>query len=314
MSPKTSAALSLVLVMSIWGSTYAVTKSALAEVPPWLFAVMRFGIAVAILVPLAQAQGGPAVLPKPLPLVPLALMGLTGVALFFSLANLGLVYTTATEAALLQGSVPACTAALASLFAGERVGRLRALGIVVAAVGVALVVLLGQHAGEASDPLLGNLLVLGAVLAWSVYTILGRGLRHAPQLAVTTYSTLFGLALLLPLAGYELVARPPAAISPGTWLQAFYLGAVSVALGFLLYLRALRALDASQVANFVCLTPVSGAICGAVFLGERLAPGQLLGGLLVLIGVWLSTRTPQSGPPAGDAQTSVPRNHGLGGE
>ena len=298
MSARTSAALSLVLVMSIWGSAYAVTKSALTEVPPWLFALLRFGVAGAILLPLTQARGGPALLPRPLPLVPLALMGLTGVTLFFSLANLGLLYTTATEAALLQGSVPACTAALASLFAGERVSRMRALGIAVAAIGVALVVLLGQHAGEASNPLLGNLLVLGAVLSWSAYTILGRGLRHAPQLQVTTYSTLIGTLLLVPPAGYDLVARPPAAISVGTWLQALYLGTASGALGYLLYVRALRTLDAGQVANFVCLTPVSGVICGAVFLGERLAPGQLVGGLFVLVGVWLSTRTPPSNVPA----------------
>ena len=292
MSAKASAALSLVLVMSIWGSAYAVTKSALAEVPPWLFALMRFGIAVIVLVPLAQLQGGPAVLPKPLPLVPLALMGLTGVTLFFSLINLGLVYTTATEAALLQGAVPACTAALAGLFAGERVGRLRALGIVLAAVGVALVVLRGQPAGEAPNPLLGNLLILGGVLSWAAYTILGRSLRHAPQLQVTTYSMLLGTLLLLLPAGYDVLARPPVTLSPATWLGALYLGVASGALGYLLYVRALRALDAGQVANFVCLTPVSGVICGALFLGERIAPGQLLGGLVVLVGVWLSTRTP----------------------
>ncbi len=290
MSAKTSAALSLVLVMSIWGSAYAVTKSALNEVPPWLFAVLRFGIAASILVSLARVWDRPAPRSKPLPLGALALMGLTGVTVFFTLANVGLLYTTATEAALLQGSVPACTAALAGLFAGERIGLKRGAGIVVAAIGVGLVVLLGQHAGAASNPLLGNLLVLGAVVSWSAYTILGRRLRHAPQLQVTAYSMLIGLLLLLPFAGYDLLVRPPASISPQTWLGAAYLGTASGAFGFVLYIRALRTLDAGQVANFVCFTPVSGAICGAVFLGERLAPGQLAGGLLVLAGVWLSTR------------------------
>jgi drug/metabolite transporter (DMT)-like permease len=295
MSPRAWAIAGLVLVMTIWGSTYAVTKSAVAEVPPWLFALMRFGIACAILLPLAQAQGGLSLLRKPPPLGALGLLGLTGVTIFFLCLNLGLVYTTATAGALLQGSVPACTAALATLILGERIGRAHAVGIAVSAVGVAVVVLAGERREDAPNPLLGNLLVLGSVISWSTYTVLVRRLRHAHPVAVTAYSTLAGTLMLVPAATYDLAVQPPGPFSQVAWLQALYLGTGAGAFGYLLYNHALRFLGASQVANFVNLTPVVGVLCGTLFLDEALVPLQLLGGLLVLAGVSLSTRHQAAG-------------------
>ena len=71
----------LVLVMLIWGSTYVVTKAGLDELPPMMFALLRFSVASACLVPLALLRGGAAALPGPWPWRTLALMGLTGVVL-----------------------------------------------------------------------------------------------------------------------------------------------------------------------------------------------------------------------------------------
>ena len=295
MSPRARAIAGLVLVMTMWGSTYAVTKSAIAEVPPWLFALLRFGVACAILLPLAQLRGGPALLAKPPPLRALGLLGLTGVAVFSLCINLGLVYTTATAGALLQGSVPACTAVLATLILGERIGRVHTVGIAVSAVGVAVVVLAGERREDAPNPLLGNLLILVAVLCWSTYTVLARRLRHADQVAVTAYSTLAGTLMLVPAATYDLVVQPPGPLSQVAWLQVLYLGVGCGAVGYLLYNRALRFLGASQTASFVNLTPVVGVLCGTLFLGEALVPAQLLGGLLVLAGVSLSTRSQTGG-------------------
>jgi drug/metabolite transporter (DMT)-like permease len=281
--------------MLFWGSAYPVTKAALADVPPWLFALMRFGVTVAVLVPLARARGGPALLPKSLSLGMVALLGLTGVTVFVLCTTLGLVYTTASAGALLQGSVPAFTAALAAVILGERVGRPQALGIVASGLGAAIVVLAGEPRQEAPNPLLGNLLILGAVLAWSTYTVLVRRVRHADQFALAASSTLLGTLLLVPAAAYDVATRPPFTISPSAWLGAIYLGIGAGALGYLLYNRALRFLGAGQVATFINLTPVVGVASGVLFLAERLLPLQLLGGALVLLGVWLSTRGPSAG-------------------
>lgn len=289
-SPKAFAVVSLVLVMLIWGNAMVVIKVAQDEVPPLLLVLLRFALASAILLPLAQARGGLDTLPRPLPIGTLALMGLTGVTLFFTGVGLALLYTTVSASALIQGAIPAVTASLAVLLLGERFSRGRALGIGLSVLGV-LVLMIGEDGGrDAPNPLLGNLLVVGAVVAWSIYTILGKRLQHAPQLAVTTYSTLVGTLLVLPLAAWDLAHFSWGTMSAGVWVAVVYLGAGASALSFLLWNRALQVLDASQVGNFVNLLPLVGIVSAALFLGELPAVGQLTGGALVLAGVWLVVR------------------------
>ena len=297
MSARVFAYGSLLVVMLVWGSTFAVTKSALAEVPPLLLALLRFGVASAVLVPLAQARGGLDLLPRPLPLFSLSLMGLVGVTLFYVAYNLSLVYTSATEAALVQGCIPAVAAVLAIAFLGERLSARRALGIGTSVLGVAVVVGGGADGVDAPNPLLGDLLMLGASCCWAVYTILGKRLQRASQLAVTTYSSLIGTLLLVPAGAYDLATRPPSAVSAGTWLIVLYLGVIASALPFLLWNRALLHLDASQATNFLNLLPVVRVVTTAALLGEVPPAGQLLGGVLVMAGVWLSSATPPGTRP-----------------
>lgn len=286
---KIRASAALVLVMLIWGSTPVVTKSALTEMPPLLLAFLRFWIASALLVPLVQSRGGLALLPRPLPFGTLVVMGLTGVTLFFITFNLSLSYTSASQGSLIQGSLPAVTTALATLTLGERMERKRVMGIGVSTVGVALIVLTGGS-DDAPNPRLGNLLMLGAVLSWAVYTILGKRLRQVSGLAVTTYSSFLGALFLLPAGAYDLVLHPLVDISLGTWLAVLYLGAGASALAYVLWNSALQVLEAGQAAIFTNLIPLVGVVSAAIFLGETLNLQQLLGGALVLVSVWFVVR------------------------
>jgi drug/metabolite transporter (DMT)-like permease len=288
-SDRSITILSLLLVMLLWGSTYVVTKAVIAEVPPLLLAFLRFAIASAILVALARARGGTRRLPRPTPWGTLALMGFAGVTVFYIGFNSALANTTAAAASLLQATAPAVTAVLAAVFLAERLRLRRGVGIGLSLVGAALVVLASAGGADAPNPLLGDLLMLLAVLAWAVYTILGKGFAAVPSLAVTAYGGVLGTLFLLPAAAYDLATRPPTHVSLATWLAILYLGAGPSALNYLLWNRALRVLDASAVANFLNLVPLIGVASATIFLGEALLPTQLLGGALVLVGVWLSS-------------------------
>jgi drug/metabolite transporter (DMT)-like permease len=292
---------SLLFVMLVWGSAFAVTKVALAEVPPLLLALLRFAIASVLLATLIRVRGSWAPL-RSLPLGRLTSLGLTGVSVYFLCFNFGLVYTTATDGALIQGAIPAVTAGLAAVVLGEDLTRARALGIGVSILGVVLLVLAGGRGGDAADPLLGNLLMVASVLSWSAYTVLGKGMQHLPRLPVTAATMLIGTVLLTPAAAYDLVVRPPAAVSSGGWLAVAYLGAGATALGYLVWDRALRSLDAGQVAGVLNLIPVIGVASAALLLGETPYPAQLGGGALVLAGVWLSTGTAAERTPRARGQ------------
>jgi drug/metabolite transporter (DMT)-like permease len=279
----------LLIAVVIWGGSYAVTKSGLSELPPMLFALLRYCVASVVLVPLALARGGMAKLPRPVPWRTLALMSLTGVAVYYVFFNLALTYTTASQVALIQSSIPAITAVMAALWLGERAGRLRIIGIALAVAGVALVVARTQPDASARNPIVGSALAFASVLFWSGYTILAKRIADADAIAVTTIVTVLGTLLLIPAALVEGKGISIPAISAEGWLKIAYVGALSSAVSYLLYNRALRDVDASLAGTFINLGPVIGVISGVVLLGETITPLGIAGGVLALIGVWIST-------------------------
>ena len=288
MGNRVSAVVLLLLVVIIWGSSFAVAKASLAEVPPVLFALLRYAVASLLLVALSQMRGGLAKLPRPAPWGVIALMGLTGVTLYYIGYNFSLYYTTASQGALVQSFIPVVTALLAAAFLKESLSAKRLLGIGISTAGVLLIMALAQSSADALNPVLGHALMLGAVVVWAVYTILAKRLAHIDQLVVTALSAVFGTLFLIPFALFELRGRSFPAISSGGWLSVLYLGAVSSAGGYLLYNRSLKHLEASQTANFLNLMPVIGVATAVLFLGEDLTLWQILGGALVLVGVWIS--------------------------
>jgi drug/metabolite transporter (DMT)-like permease len=284
----------LLIAVVIWGVAYVVTKSGLSELPPMLFALLRYCVASLLLVPLALARGGLAKLPRPIPWKTLLLMALTGIALYYILFNLALTYTTASQTALIQSSFPAVMAIMAVLWLHERLSRRRILGILLAVVGVALIVARTQPDASARDPVLGNGLTFATVLLWSAYTILAKRVANADPIAVTAIVALLGTIMLIPAAVIENANEPLPSISAEGWLPIIYLGALASAASYLLYMRALRDLDASLAGTFVNLSPVIGVISGVVFLGESITSLAIVGGGLVLAGVWISSVQSQS--------------------
>jgi drug/metabolite transporter (DMT)-like permease len=281
----------LLAAVAIWGSTYVVTKAGVETVPPMLFALLRYCVASLLLVPLALVRGGGV---TALPRGTLALMGLTGVALYYTGFNVALTYTTASQGALVQASIPVVTAIMAVLWLRERLSPRRAVGIALAVIGVLLIVARAEPDADARSPVLGNLLMLGTVVVWGIYTMLAKRAADADPILVAAGVTLVGTLLLIPGALVEATSGPMPRIAPAAWLRIAYLGVFPSALGYLLYNRALRDLDASQVGAFTNLSPLIGAVSGVVVLGERVTALAIVGGAAVIAGVWLST----SGQPS----------------
>jgi drug/metabolite transporter (DMT)-like permease len=219
-------------------------------------------------------------------------MALAGVAVYQIAFNLALGYTTASQAALVQSSTPAITAIMAVVWLRERLPRRRILGIGLAVAGVLLIVSRTTPDANARDPLTGNLLMFGTVLAWSVYTMLAKRAADLDPLLVTAGVSALGTLMLVPAALVETPRGVASTISVASWIKIVYLGAFASAGSYLFYNRALRDLEASQVGAFVNLVPVIGAVSGVVVLGETLAPLAMLGGALVIGGVWIASRGP----------------------
>jgi drug/metabolite transporter (DMT)-like permease len=280
------AILALLCAMIVWGSTFIVTKILLEESGPFFVTVGRFLIGLAVLLPFAYREGfhfGLALRPGFL------LFGLTGVALFFGLQNLGLLFTSAGNAALMQAGIPAATAVLAYLFLNERIPRMRLFGIGLSVLGV-LLVSGTTPTGGAPLSLLGNALIVGSVLAYGAYATQGKALRTGdryPAAVATAASFAAGLILLSPFLVGELLLVGTPELSLWGWLILLYLGVGASALTLFLWNFALRYVEATAAAIYINLIPVIGLLFSLAF-GETVSTVQLLGGTLAIAGVLLS--------------------------
>ena len=221
----------------------------------------------------------------------MALLGLTGVTLYYVTSNLALYYASASQGALVQSAIPAVTAVLAALVLKERLARRQWVGIGLSVLGVLLVAAAAPASNEGRNPLLGAALMAGAVLVWAVYTVLAKQAAQADPFLLTAYSAVLGTLCLAPIALFELRGQPLPALGAADWLRLAYLGTLSSAFGYFLYNRSLAQLDAGQTASFVNLLPIAGVAIAVIFLGEHVLPLQLVGGAVVLAGVWITTRT-----------------------
>jgi drug/metabolite transporter (DMT)-like permease len=285
------AILALLATVLIWGSSFIVAKAALREVGPLTLNALRFLVAFPILLVPAWRRGYRLRLyARPT----FWWFGLTGVVLYYTLQNVGLVYTSALGTALVLSIIPAVTALLAAWLLNERLAARQWVGIGLALAGAALVGLATGSSQDAPRPWLGNLMILGSVLAWAIYTIQGKRLSAAyPAVVATTAATGAGLLLLLPLAvGEVALAGWPRFTLVGA-LAILYLALASTALPMFLWNVALSHVGASVASAYLNLVPIVG-VGLALLAGEAVSPWQVVGGVLALLGVWISSRTEPS--------------------
>jgi drug/metabolite transporter (DMT)-like permease len=274
--------------MFVWGSTYVVTKTVVREIPPLTLAVLRYLIAAGVLVPIAMRRGGLLRLPRPLPMAPLAWMGLTGIAILTVGFNYGLIYGSASQGALLYALTPAAVAIAAVFGLKETLSRRRIAGIILSIAGTALVVASGGTDRAGPRPLLGALCMVAGVVAWAQYTVIAKRLADADQVVVIACVSTLGMAMLLPFAAGELLEGALPRPTPAAWGGALFLGAVASAIAYVVYNLVLRELDASLVGAYFTLDPIVGVATAILFLGEELRWGQVVGGVIAIVGMWLA--------------------------
>ena len=168
-SGRRLAVLALVATMTIWGSSFVVTKLVIGEAGPFALTALRFGLGLLVLLPFAYRHG----FRFRLALEPAFLLfGLTGVAMVYGLQTMALVFTSAANIALISAGVPTVAAVLARAFLKERIPSARLFGIGLSVLGIGLV---GGATPSGADPsgtvFLGNALMVGAVVAYGAYAV-----------------------------------------------------------------------------------------------------------------------------------------------
>ncbi len=281
----------LSLAALFWAGNFVVGKAASARIPPVGLAFWRWVLALAVLLLIAGrrlAADWPALRGAWRVLLP---AGVLGVGCFNMLVYVGLHGTTATNGLLLQSACPAFIVALAFVVGAGRASRRQVAGIGVSLLGVIVILTRGAPSALAALRFArGDLWVLGAVLAWAVYTLL---LTRRPPgvhpLSLLAFLVAIGVAWMAPFYLHERAGGARMALDAPTVASVLYVALFASLGAYVLWNEGVARIGPSRAGVFIHLMPAFGSVLAVTLLGEAFRPFHLAGIALILAGVWLAS-------------------------
>ncbi|AUG08009.1 DMT family transporter [Pseudomonas sp. S09G 359] len=285
----------LAAVTMIWGGTFVAGRFLADQLNPLLAASLRFVLAsLGLLLFLACARIRLA-RPSPRQMAQLAVLGFFGIFFYNLCFFYGLQYINASRASLIVALNPAVIGVASWLLLKERLGRLKLLGIGLCLAGAATVIVSRnpQLLQATANAWVGDLLILGCVAGWGVYSLYSRGLSQSlGPLQTVTWSVLLGTLMLAvtTLVTGNLTVEALGSVHLPQLLSLAYLGLLGSALAYIGYYDGIRRIGATRAGVFIALNPLTAVICGALLLGEHLTIPMLVGGAVILLGIYLCNK------------------------
>jgi drug/metabolite transporter (DMT)-like permease len=285
--------LAFAILYLVWGSTYFAIRVGVSEVPPFLFAAMRFLIAGLVLYGWIIARGEPS--PRGVQWASASLL-----AILFFVLDYGLVYWAEQRvpsgiAAVMMATTPAFMALWEiSFLRTQRLTVRLAVALLIGLGGVAVLMSRSLNVGGAPIDRAGAVAIIVAALSWSVASILTRKLPlPSSQVMSSAVQMLVGgmfLALTAAALG-EFRAFHPWTISRGAWLALLYLTVAGSIMAFTAYVWLIHHESPTKVVTYAYVNPVVAVLLGYFLGGEALGRRTILGALFVLISVVVITTT-----------------------
>lgn len=287
----------LVLASLFWSGNMVMGRGLRADLPPVALAFWRWAIALLCVLPLALPH-----LKAQWPLLRgawrrLLFLGVFGVGCYNTFSYIALQYTTATSATLLNSFIPVVTSVLAGVFLGKRLGHSEVVGGLVSLGGVLLLIAQGSLQTLLGLTLnAGDLWMLVAVLAWSIYTV---GLQWRPQgvhpILLLAALIVVGLGVMLPMYAWELHLGRSMHLHTGSVLGIVYAGVAAAFLGFVCFNAGVAVVGPAVGSLFIHLMPIFASILSTLLLGEHPAWYHYAGMALVFGGIVLTLSQPAPG-------------------
>ncbi len=281
----------LILPPLFWSGNAVVGRAMAMDIPPVAFNFWRWALALAIVLPLAAPRAvrqWPAVRARWKTVVVLGILGITAYNSFLYTA---VQTTTAVNVGLISATMPVMIVVLSWLWLGDRIGPRQAAGVAVALAGVVLVVGRGNPAVlVAVAPVPGDLWMLGAAAAWSIYSVVLR--RHPVALdpmMLLTVTVAAGLVAAAPLYLYHYGLTLPFALTPETLATMAYVAAFPSVAAYGAWNSGVATAGPNVAGYYSYLLPVFTGLMAVGFLDEPLRWFHLVGLAVVFAGIWLST-------------------------
>jgi drug/metabolite transporter (DMT)-like permease len=277
---------------SIWGGMYVVSDVVLRSIPPFTLLTMRLVIGILVLALLPSTRKGLA-LPRH-DVLRLLGVGIVGFGVSLGAQFVGTQLARAINGAVITSASPAFILLFAWLILREPLTLTRIGAVALASLGV-LIVLNLSNFDLSSQTFVGNLALTIAALTWGAYSVLVRRVSSDyPTLIISFYALAGGLIVAVPAALFEIARQPIGPLTFDLVLGILYLGVISTALAMFLWNRAFALVEASMASLFFFAQPLVGVLLATALLQQPITPRLLIGGILIIGGVLLSTqRTPE---------------------
>jgi len=274
-----------------WGGTFIAGRTLAQQIGPFSAAFLRFVVASACLLMIAWGRRRQLQPPRPKHILPLVLLGLTGVFSYNYFFFKGLQLIEAGRAAIIIATNPVFIALFAAIIFKERMTALRVSGICLSVLGAMVVITRGEPAVIFSGGLgWGELFIFCCVASWVTYSLLGKAVLAdlSPLTAVTCSSVIGALLLLFPAVAEGLLEGWPYSIT--VWGSVSYLGIFGTVVGFVWFYQGIQRIGPTKAGLFINFVPVSAVLLAFLILGEPITGSLMVGVVLVSCGVYLTNR------------------------
>ena len=278
-----------ILTSAIWGTTFISSKLLLQEgLSPAAIMILRFVLAYVLMLPFVKGKWFCKSLKDELLMV---LLGISGGSLYFLLENTALVYTQASNVAIIIAATPLLTMLTVNLLDRGKGTSKRLYGYsLMSLAGVALVILNGNFVLKLNP--IGDLLTFGAVVTWVIYSIIiAKVQERYSSWMITRKIFFYGVVTLLPYfliepwdVTWEMMSRPM------VWGNIAYLGVLASLGCYMTWNIVIKRLGAVDATNYLYINPIVAMITANLLLGERITPLAIAGTALILVGVYLAER------------------------
>lgn len=291
--------LKLFFTAFFWGGTFIAGKIIADNVGPWSAAFLRFVIASVVLLLITRRLKGKLPKIQKKQILPILLLGLSGICLYNYCFFNGLRLIEAGRAALIIATTPIVISLFSRVFFQVRFTPRQLIGIVISVIGAIIVIskgdpgiVLGSHLGW------GELYIFGCVLSWTAFSLIGKSvMTDLSPLASITYASIAGTALLLAPAISEGLIQDLAVYTWPDWVSLIYLGVFGTSLGFVWYYQGIQRLGPAAASQLINLVPVNAVILAFAILNEPITLSLAVGAACVVTGVYLMNTA--SHAPAG---------------
>jgi drug/metabolite transporter (DMT)-like permease len=285
--------LKLWLTAMFWAGAFIAGKHVSEHLGPFAIAFLRFALASLFLLALVWRKHGTLPRLDRTQVFAVLLLGATGVFAYNAMFFKGLSLIEAGRASVVVATSPAFIAIGSAVFFKERLGWVKSSGVLLSILGAAVVVSRGDLTQVLTGGAgLGEALILGCVLSWTTYSLIGKAVMRAlSPLVAVSYSVAVGAVALFVAACFEGLGQDMRRATALDWLAIVYMAVFATVLGFVWFYEGVQEIGPTRASLCINFVPVFAVLLAFFLLGEPLTVSLALGAALVLLGTYLTNRT-----------------------